>query len=63
MRRPIRHANAKYRTVDQMVEATNLCRGTVVRLAKEARAYLTIGRAVRIDSDRFFEHVEKEYAG
>lgn len=39
----------------------NLCRGTVVKIAKDAGAYLHIGRAVRIDVKRFFYYVENEY--
>lgn len=61
MHKPDRNKDAKYRTVDQMMSYTNLCRGTIVKLATEARAYIHIGRAVRIDAAKFFDYVEKEY--
>ena len=61
MNRPKRNDNAKYLTVPQMIEKTNLCRSMVVRLAREAGAYLSFGRAVRIDAEKFFLYTEKEY--
>ena len=61
MNKPNRNKDAKYRTVNQMMSDTNLCRGTVVKLATEAGAYIHIGRAVRIDAAKFFDYVEKEY--
>ena len=61
MQKPNRNAAARYKTVPQMMNETNLCRATVVRLAKEAGAYICVGRAVRVDSEKFFEYVGKEY--
>ena len=61
MNRPTRHDDARYLTVPQMIEKTNLCRSLVVRLAREAGAYLSFGRAVRIDAEKFFLYTEKEY--
>ena len=39
----------------------NLCRGMVVKIAKDAGAYIHIGRAVRIDAKRFFDYVDSEF--
>ena len=61
MNKPKRNNDAKYRTVNQIMSDTNLCRGTVVKLATDAGAYMHIGRAVRIDADRFFDYVERKY--
>ena len=61
MNRPIRNNEAKYKTVDQIIADVNLCRNTVVRIAKDAGAYIHIGRAVRIESDKFFDYVAREY--
>ena len=58
---PKRNDEAKYRTVDQIMSEINLCRGTVVKIAKDAGAYFRIVRSVRIDADRFFDYVEKKY--
>ncbi len=63
MMKPNRNPDAKYLTVRQMMEQTNLSRNLLVRLAKEADAYLSFGKAVRIDSGRFFEYVRSEYRG
>ena len=61
MQRPNRNATARYRTVKQMMDDTNFCRSTVVRLAKEAGAYISVGRTIRIDSEKFFAYVGNEY--
>ncbi len=61
MQQPNRNAAARYRTIKQMMLDTNLCRATVVRLAKEAGAYIAVGRAIRIDSEKFFRYVSDEY--
>ena len=61
MNKPNRNKSAKYQTVEQVMSDINLCRGTVVKIAKDAGAYLHIGRAVRIDVKRFFYYVENEY--
>ena len=61
MNKPDRNPEGKYLTVDQVMKQTNLCRGTVVRIAKEADSIRRIGRAVRINTDRFFTYFDKEY--
>ena len=61
MNKPVRNKMAKYRTVTQIMSDVNLCRGTVVRLAKEAGAYIHVGRSVRIDADKFLGYIEDEY--
>ena len=62
MNKPNRNSNARYRTVDQVIQEANLCRNTVVNLAKEAGAYIHIGRAVRVDIARFFDYVGDSYS-
>ncbi len=61
MKQPTRSTRAKYWTVQQVMDDTNLCRDMVVRLAKEAKAYLSFGRAVRIDTEKLYEYIECEY--
>ncbi len=61
MNKPVRNDLARLRTVEQVAADANLCRNTVVRIAKEADAYLHIGRSVRIDNKKFFDYVIREY--
>ena len=52
---------AKYRTVDSIIKEVNLCRGRVMEIAKDAGAIVRIGRAVRINSDVFFDYFEDKF--
>ena len=61
MNKPNRNKSAKYQTVNQVMSDINLCRGMVVKIAKDADAYIHIGRAVRIDAKRFFDYVDSEF--
>ena len=61
MNKPVRHEEARYKTVDMIIKETNLCRSRVMTLASEADAIIRIGRAVRINSDKFFKYVDREY--
>lgn len=61
MNKPDRNPEGRYLTVEQVMNQTNLCRSTVVRIAKEADSIRRIGRAVRINADRFFTFFDKEY--
>ena len=58
---PVRHDDGPYLTVDQIQRQTNLCRATILRLATEAKAMLRIGKAIRINSEKLFKYMEKEY--
>ena len=61
MHMPKRNEAAKFRTVDQIMSEMNLCRGTVVKIAKDAGAYMRIGRNVRIEAECFFSYVERNF--
>lgn len=61
MNKPVRHEEALYKTVDQMIKATNLCRSNVMKIANEAEAVIRIGRAVRINSAKFFKYMDMVY--
>ena len=61
MNKPNRNENAKYKTVDQIMAETNLCRGNVMKIADEAGCIVRYGRAVRIIENRFYEYLEREY--
>lgn len=61
MNKPTRNECAKYKTVDQVMKETNLCRGNVMKLAADADSILRIGRAVRINADQFYLYLEREY--
>ena len=58
---PVRNDNAPYLTVAQIQRQTNLCRATIIRLATEAKAMIRIGKAIRINSEKLFKYMEKEY--
>lgn len=59
--KPVRYDFAKYRTVDSIIKEVNLCRGRVMEIAKDAGAIVRIGRAVRINSDVFFDYFEAKF--
>ena len=61
MNKPNRNDEALYRTVEQIAKETNLCKGKVRELAKEAESIIRIGRAVRINASKFYEYLEREY--
>lgn len=61
MLKPVRNDDALYRTVDQVIKETNLCRQTVMRIAEEAESVLRIGRSVRINTVKLYDYMEKEY--
>lgn len=61
MNKPERNDNGRYLTVPQIMSKTNLSRGLVIRLAEEAGAVIRIGRAVRINAEKFYKYVEFEY--
>lgn len=61
MNKPVRHEQALYRTIDQIMSETNLCRGTVMKIAEDADAVLRIGRAVRINAEKFYKYFELIY--
>ncbi|SNU04656.1 hypothetical protein SAMN06297422_101199 [Lachnospiraceae bacterium] len=61
MNKPDRNDKARYLTVPQIMSETNLCRGNVLRLAEEADALIRIGRAVRVNAERFYRYIEIEY--
>lgn len=61
MNKPDRNSNAVYKTVSQIMKETNLCRNSVMRIAAEADSLIRIGRAVRINSLKFYNYMETEY--
>ena len=61
MNKPVRHPEGRFRTVEMVMADVNLCRHWVVRIAKDAGAYIHIGRAVRIDTEKFFDYFTREY--
>ena len=61
MNKPIRNEEALYKTVDQMKQATNLCRSNVMKIANEAETVIRIGRAVRINSEKFYKYMDIVY--
>lgn len=53
--------DAKFRSVKGIMQETNMCRGTVMQVAKEAGAIIRFcSRGIRIDTDLFFAHLRKE---
>ena len=63
MNKPIRNDMARYRTVDSIARDVNLCNAQVLRLAREAAAVIKVGRATRINAEKFFTYLEEEYKG
>ncbi|SEQ71859.1 hypothetical protein SAMN02910369_02316 [Lachnospiraceae bacterium NE2001] len=61
MNKPVRSDEALYKTVDQLMRETNLCRGNVMKIASESDSILRIGRAVRINVKKFYDYLEMEY--
>lgn len=61
MNKPVRSDEALYKTVDQIMRETNLCRGNVMKIASESDSILRIGRAVRINVKKFYDYLEMEY--
>ncbi len=61
MNKPVRNSEAIYKTVDQIMMETNLCRGNVRNIAEEANAIVRYGRTVRINAKKFYEYFEAEY--
>ena len=61
MNKPVRSDEALYKTVDQIMRETNLCRGNVMKIASESDSILKIGRAVRINVKKFYDYLEMEY--
>ena len=62
MNKPVRNDEAIYKTIDQLMKETNLCRRMVLRIASEADSIIRIGRAVRINSPKFYKYMEMEYS-
>lgn len=61
MKTPNRNDDAKYKTVDQLIKETNLCKDSVRKIAEEAGALIKFGRSVRIISHKFYSYLETEY--
>lgn len=61
MNKPERNSNGKYKTVDLVMKDTNLCRSNVIKLATEANALIRIGRAVRINAEKLYAYIDREY--
>lgn len=60
MNRLQENPNALLRTVSGIMEETNLCRNSVMQIAEEAKAVVRFGkRGIRIDAERFYEHLRK----
>lgn len=53
--------DAKFRSVQGIMQETNMCRVSVMQAAEEAKAFIRFGkRGIRIDTDLFFAHLRKE---
>lgn len=61
MKTPNRNSDAKYKTVEQIMEETNFCKDIVKRIAREADALIKVGRTLRIISPKFYMYLEAEY--
>lgn len=61
MNKPNRSSDALYKTIDQVMQETNLCRKTVRTLAEEAGAIIKIGRSLRINVKKLYEHIDNNY--
>lgn len=61
MNTPNRNENARYKTIDQMMQETNMCRDSVKKIALEADALIKYGRVVRILAAKFYQYLDKEY--
>lgn len=63
MYKAIRNDDAIYKTVEQVMKETNICRRSLLKLASEADSLIRIGRIIRINTTKFYEYLEKEYKG
>lgn len=61
MNKPVRHEDALYRTVDQVMKETNMSRGKVMQVANEADSLIRVGRLVRINAEKFYKYLNMEY--
>lgn len=53
--------NAKLRSVQGIMEETNMRRSTVMQIATEAGAIIRFGsRGIRIDAELFFSYLRKD---
>lgn len=53
--------HAKLRSVQGLMEETNMRRATVMQIAEEAGAVVRFGsRGIRIDAELFYAHLRKE---
>ena len=53
--------NARLRSVQGIMEETNMRRSTVMQIATEAGAVVRFGtRGIRIDADLFYQHLRKK---
>lgn len=60
MNKLIENKNAKLRSVQGIMEETNLRRSTVMQIAEEAKALIRFGsRGIRIDAERFYAHLRR----
>lgn len=63
MYKAIRNDDAIYKTVEQVMKETNICRRSLLKLASEADSLIRIGRIIRINTTKLYEYLEKEYKG
>ena len=63
MYKAIRNDDAIYKTVEQVMKETNICRRSLLKLASEADSLIRIGRIIRINTAKLYEYLEKEYKG
>lgn len=61
MAAPNRNENAEFWTVSMAMKEMNLCRASIVKLAKEAGALYRYGNAQRINMQKMKEYFLKEY--
>lgn len=53
--------NAQFLTVEQAKERYQLCRNTIVEIAKEADAFFKIKHSVRIDAAKMDSYFRQKY--
>ena len=59
--KPTRTEDAVLITVPTAMRQVNMSRANVMKLAAEAKAIVRFNRMVRINADRFYSYIIKEY--
>lgn len=62
MNKPIRNDEAKFITPEMAKSRYNLCRENIMKLARESGSLVKYGRTVRINVEKFDNHLISEYS-